>query len=292
MRKAEIASKFDEIVAFSEVEKFLDTPVKRYSSGMYVRLAFAVAAHVEPEILIVDEVLSVGDARFQKKCLGKMEQVGSEGRTVIYVSHSLATVARLCPRCLLLESGTIVADGPTDGVVRRYLSGSTSASSTYVQPHDPKKDMNLRSVALKGARGEGEGHVRYDEPIAVCIEYEINRPVSDCTVWAALQTMEGILVLSTADHDMVPAMLENRHPGHYRATLAIPEKWLNVGEYNVVVGLVQNRPLTVYDRVETINFTVAEVGTPGSMTQEGVRRGVLQPYLPWHTERISETPAE
>ena len=104
--------------------------------------------------------------------------------------------------------------------------------------------------------------------------------------------MEGTLVFSTADHDMFPEMLERREPGYYRATLAIPEKWLNVGEYNVVVGLVQNRPLTVYDRVETINFTVVEVGTPGSMTQEGVRRGVLQPYLPWRTERVSESTPE
>src|SRR5262249_14913661 len=122
MRKAEIARKFDEIVDFSQLERFLDTPVKYYSSGMYVRLGFAVAAHLEPEILLIDEVLAVGDFRFQKKCLAKMEDVAHGGRTVIFVSHNLSAVTRICPRAILLEEGRIVADGPAHRVVGRYLN--------------------------------------------------------------------------------------------------------------------------------------------------------------------------
>src|SRR4051794_211681 len=124
LARRQIAALFDEIVAFSEVEKFIDTPVKRYSSGMYVRLAFAVAAHLDPEILILDEVLSVGDASFQKKCLGKMNEVSKDGRTVIFVSHNMGTIVRICSRCILIDGGRIAADGPVDSAVRSYLETS------------------------------------------------------------------------------------------------------------------------------------------------------------------------
>src|SRR6201997_761360 len=130
MSRAEIKAKFDEIVAFAEVERFLDTPVKRYSSGMYVRLAFAVAAHLEPEILIVDEVLAVGDAAFQKKCLGKMEDVSHSGRTVIFVSHNMETVARLCNKSILLDSGKLKQIGNTEDVIKSYLHTGTGANSS------------------------------------------------------------------------------------------------------------------------------------------------------------------
>ena len=132
MKKAEIDCKFDQIVDFSGVEKFIDTPVKRYSSGMYVRLAFAVAAHLEPEILIVDEVLAVGDASFQKKCLGKMQDVGKEGRTVLFVSHSMAAIARLCERTILLDEGRVLQDGPSHQVVTAYLASGRGTPALRV----------------------------------------------------------------------------------------------------------------------------------------------------------------
>lgn len=152
MSRAEIESKFDAIVAFAEVERFLDTPVKRYSSGMYVRLAFAVAAHLEPEILVVDEVLAVGDAAFQKKCLGKMGEVARTGRTVLFVSHNMAAVRALCTRAILLQSGEIVADGDTEAIVEQYMSQSLSAAD---QPHEKlplhhaKYGLSLQSVDLE-----------------------------------------------------------------------------------------------------------------------------------------------
>lgn len=281
MSKAEINSKFDEIVAFSEVEKFLDTPVKRYSSGMYVRLAFAVAAHLEPEILILDEVLSVGDLQFQKKCLGKMEEVGKEGRTVIFVSHSLGAISNICSSAILLDKGRLISNGATYDTIKNYLSINTGSSNCYSLESDNTKAMNLRRVSLNPDKGQTSTEVRYDEPIVIRVEYEVNSSTSNATVWVGLQTVEGVRVFDTADHDLNPEMLGRRVPGYYMTDVLIPEKWLNVGEYNVVVGVVENNPVVVYNREETIIFNVTEVGSPGSVFKENVRRGVLQPYLEW-----------
>jgi lipopolysaccharide transport system ATP-binding protein len=287
MSRAEIASKFDEIVAFAEVERFIDTPVKRYSSGMYVRLAFAVAAHLEPEILIVDEVLSVGDIQFQKKCLGKIEDVGREGRTVLFVSHAMAAVSRLCSKCVLLRSGELVSFGDTESVIRQYLAEDTVKATDYALPADARKDMQLRGVSLNPEAGARTTDLRYDEPFVLRIEYDVNRPVSDCLVWLALQTIDGVIVFVTTDHDVDQRWLERREPGRYRADVEIPGKWLNVGEYTVLIGVVRNNPVEVFNREETISFEIVEIGTPGSITKEGVRRGVLQPYLPWTTEKTT-----
>lgn len=152
MTKVEIRKKFDEIVAFAEIEKFLDTPVKRYSSGMYVRLAFAVAAHLEPEILIVDEVLAVGDAQFQKKCLGKMEEVGKEGRTVLFVSHNMTAVQSLCNRCIILRAGHVQTDEQPNEAVRIYL-GDSLASYTFVRPHSTRSGPHFISGKVLSDRG-------------------------------------------------------------------------------------------------------------------------------------------
>jgi lipopolysaccharide transport system ATP-binding protein len=280
MSKQEIRRKFDEIVAFAEVERFLDTPVKRYSSGMYVRLAFSVAAHLEPEILIVDEVLAVGDAQFQQKCLGKMEDVGNEGRTVLFVSHNMGSINRLCSRCLLLDKGQLVASGDNQSVIRQYLSNSSSATM-FELPQDPEREMSLRRVMLNPDRTDRSAEIRYDEPLTIRVEYDVNSPVDNCTVWIGIQTMEGVIAFCTADHDTNPEMLRARAPGHYQADIAIPAKWLNAGEYNVIVGVVRNNPVVVYNREETLTFSVLDVGTPGSVLREGVRKGVLQPILEW-----------
>src|SRR5499426_1186639 len=148
MSQTEIQCKFDEIVAFAEVEKFIDTPVKRYSSGMYVRLAFAVAAHLEPEILVVDEVLAVGDHRFQQKCLSKMHDVATHGRTILFVSHNMGAISRLCQRTILLNEGRVVTIGPTADVVQLYTVSNTLGRAEYLQPAAPEKAMNVRRVAI------------------------------------------------------------------------------------------------------------------------------------------------
>jgi lipopolysaccharide transport system ATP-binding protein len=286
MSKVEIKRKFEEIVDFAEVEKFLDTPVKRYSSGMYVRLAFAVAAHLEPEILVVDEVLAVGDAEFQKKCLGKMESVGREGRTILFVSHNMGAINRLTSHCFLLHKGALVSSGSTAKVIKDYLSSNIHSEIAYDQPHNDNKDINLRRVIFNPESEEKTEEVRYDRQIVIRLEYEVNRPVSNCTVWLAIETIEGVMVFTTADYDQNMEMLRQRAPGYYRSDVVIPAQWLNGGQYVAVVGIVKNTPVIVYDRVEALSFTVLEIGSPGSILQAGTRRGVLQPILDWTHAKI------
>lgn len=186
MRKTEIDCKFDEIIAFAEIEKFLDTPVKRYSSGMYVRLAFAVAAHLEPEILLVDEVLAVGDAAFQKKCLGKMEHVAREGRTVLFVSHNMAAISSLCTRGLLLDRGHLIASGSPQQVVEEYLSTSRFyAGTALVERTDRTGNGRLRftNATILNGRGESVECVASGQDIAIALEYTIlNSQVLDHAV--------------------------------------------------------------------------------------------------------------
>ncbi len=195
MKHAEINRKFDEIVAFSEVEKFIDTPVKRYSSGMYVRLAFAVAAHLEPEILIVDEVLAVGDYEFQKKCLGKMDNVAKTGRTVLYVSHSMESITRLCTRVILLENGQISRDGDPNEVVQDYLGrGLTGTVGLYSQtvPPNPKQDAWISRVELLDDAGANRESFVTGEPMRFRISFELTYPSSYVEVGLALTNQKGI----------------------------------------------------------------------------------------------------
>lgn len=236
MRRSEIRRKFDEIVEFAEVERFLDTPVKRYSSGMYLRLAFAVAAHLEPEILMVDEVLAVGDARFQRKCLGKMREVSSrEGRTVLFVSHNLGAVQRLCTRCLLLDDGALVAQGPTGEIVARYLAGRGLAT------------LPGQWIDLSGVERSGTGEARVEaircvggDP-AVAFQPSSERPLEiELTIAADAPREAGNLAVTF--YDMAGTKLVNAdtlalgrtlalRPGHNRVALRIEALHLNPGVY-------------------------------------------------------------
>jgi lipopolysaccharide transport system ATP-binding protein len=196
MSRAEINRKFDEIVAFAEVEKFIDTPVKHYSSGMGLRLGFAVAAHLEPEILIVDEVLAVGDVAFQKKCLGKMGQVAGEGRTVLFVSHNMAAVRNLCPRAILLESGSILTSGPTEEVITRYLlEGSAQTSHTVALPRTdaPAVGTSLRFCSGKGLPGT---EFRLGEPWRVILEFETRQVYEHFIAGVGIVTLDSVPVVT------------------------------------------------------------------------------------------------
>jgi lipopolysaccharide transport system ATP-binding protein len=205
MRKVEIDRNFDEIVAFAEVAKFIDTPVKFYSSGMYVRLAFAVAAHLEPEILIVDEVLAVGDARFQKKCMNKMQDVGQQGRTVLFVSHSMQSIMRMCDRTILLEHGKVIADGPSHQVISTYLGKGTGSSGERVWPDiqtAPGKDITrLRAVRVCNAQGETIDSVDIREP--VCLEMEFDVLKADYMLLPHFNVVneDNVRVFTTVDVD-------------------------------------------------------------------------------------------
>ncbi|MEA2173735.1 MAG: lipopolysaccharide transport system ATP-binding protein [Blastocatellia bacterium] len=282
MSRAEIESKFDEIVAFAEVEKFLDTPVKRYSSGMYVRLAFAVAAHLEPEILVVDEVLAVGDHAFQQKCLSKMQDVSARGRTVLFVSHNMGAISRLCQRCILLDQGRVIDIGPTSKVVQSYMTSGLVQRSEYLQAAEPSKEMNLRRVALVGGLDqELKSEVAYHEGFRFLIEYEVARPVAGVSVSIVLYTADGTCAFVSADTDQHDELLGTRAKGNYRTSVLIPAEWLNIGRYTVNVTVASAATSgVVYDDVEALVFNVVDTGSPGS--RHGIeRKGVLQPLLNW-----------
>lgn len=235
MHRAEIRAKFDEIVAFAEVERFLDTPVKRYSSGMYVRLAFAVAAHLEPEILIIDEVLAVGDAEFQKKCLGKMEDVAHQGRTVLFVSHQMNSVRTLCSRCLLLRNGLLLTDGPVEDVISAYLQ-ATPADARWLNNPAAPEHANSHFLPLHFALVDGNGQalareVRADERVGFLIEGEISVLDPALVVGFALYTSERQLLFWSLQTDTQPDRWPKLQIGFNRLIGWLPEHVLNEGDY-------------------------------------------------------------
>jgi lipopolysaccharide transport system ATP-binding protein len=285
MRRTEIRKQFDEIVAFAEVERFLDTPVKRYSSGMYVRLAFAVAAHLQTEILIIDEVLAVGDHTFQQKCLSKMQDVSSDGRTILFVSHNIGAVSRLCARCLLLDGGQVREAGPTTAIVQAYLTAGAPHRAEIDFDPRPDQDVNLRSVRLR-AGGEVRGEVGYHEDLGVEVEYEIHRPLRGATIGVGLFSIDGTCVFLSADYDGDPGLLaRDRTPGRYRTSLTIPRRWLNPGRY-VIHASATNVIGDVFANVEALSFTIIDTGSPGAGNGTP-RRGVLQPALDWTTSAVA-----
>ncbi|HEY6805821.1 MAG TPA: ABC transporter ATP-binding protein [Pyrinomonadaceae bacterium] len=287
MSHKEIESKFDEIVAFAEVDKFIDTPVKRYSSGMYVRLAFAVAAHLEPEILVVDEVLAVGDYNFQQKCLNKMQDVSKRGRTVLFVSHNMGAISRLCERCILLDQGRLVSAGSTASIVQTYMTSGLMERAEYTQDSSTEKAVNLTRIALVDQRGEVSGDISYDGEAKFVLDYEVNQTVTGVSVGIALFTVDGTCAFVTGDFDSHPELLGQRQPGRYQTVVQIPPRWLNTGRYTVTVYIANGSTGVVYDSLEALVFNVVDTGTPGS--RHGVeRKGVLQPVLDWTTTLTSK----
>lgn len=253
MSKREIQRKFDEIVAFAEVEKFLDTPVKRYSSGMYVRLAFAVAAHLEPEILIVDEVLAVGDAQFQNKCLGKMKDVAHSGRTVLFVSHNMAAIRQLCDSAIMLRKGEMVFAGTAEEGVKHYLNSAETAAATIgtTSPY---------GIQLVAAALEDEDHVRTQSPIfdrnyKLNIKLNAHSPLSDCAVVVRIYDMMGTLVssLCTIEEGLEPFALKDEREVSFK----LPHLSLYPGSYRASIFLYRsNDPVTYLEAEDVISFEV------------------------------------
>lgn len=260
MRRAEIRSKFDEIVAFSEVERFLDTPVKRYSSGMYVRLAFAVAAHLDPEILIVDEVLAVGDQQFQQKCLGKMHQVATgEGRTVLFVSHNLSAVLSLCTRGLMLERGRLVADGPIEQVANRYLSGGGPLAGKYVRPADaPRRPASILSITLLNSDGQLTSCVDNGRPLSVQIEYQI-ADGSTLALTPSISVRNTLGLDLFQHHARLNKQVISRPPPHGKIAFNMPKIPLPAGKYYLSASLVAEHEGRIVDQVENaLEFEVID----------------------------------
>lgn len=236
MTRQEIKKKFDEIIDFAELEKFLDTPVKRYSSGMYVRLAFAVAAHLEPEILLVDEVLAVGDVAFQKKCLGKMGNVAREGRTVLFVSHNMAAISNLCKKCMLLDKGKIVINGQTETVITGYLSEVSESSLISLRDRRDRKGqgrLRFTDTWIENAKGQRISCARSGESIKIVARYETEEGVemSNLIVAFAISTITGVSLtdlsnVTTGDY------FRGKIPGKGRVECIIPKLPLNAGSYS------------------------------------------------------------
>ena len=278
MSKTEVRSKFDEIVAFAELEKFIDTPVKRYSSGMYVSLAFAVAAHLEPEILVVDEVLAVGDAAFQKKCLGKMKDVAKHGRTVLFVSHNMAAVRSLCERGILLHNGTIEIDAKAGVAIDRYIGSSSGMAVTEYKATDCCTDdgmPKLLTARLVPKQGSDVGICLLDTPIDVLVEVWNPIPGAVLHLNLLLYTEDGTCVLNTFS-DMA-----QREEGLWRARCEIPGRFLNSRSYSVRLLLVRDQHRPLCDLHDVLTFSVHE--TDRNIDWFGNWPGVVRPSLTWKT---------
>ncbi len=291
MKRAEIDRKFDEIVAFSEVEQFIDTPVKRYSSGMYLRLAFAVAAHLEPEILVVDEVLAVGDASFQKKSLGKMNDVANEGRTVLFVSHNMSAVLRLTQEAIVLEKGRLVMRAPTPEAVDYYLSSGHGVAGERIWAADevPAAAAPFRPLAvrIRNPQGKVVDTIRSVEPFTIEMEYELAAPISGLRIGFYLMTARGEPVFTTFDTDD-PQKFETyatRPAGRYLSRCEIPADLLNQGRYSLNVNASAYNVRRYFYEEQTLDFNVDASGAPGMHWVEP-RPGAVRPRLHWEIEAL------
>jgi lipopolysaccharide transport system ATP-binding protein len=291
MKSAEIDRKFDEIVDFSEVGQFIDTPVKRYSSGMYLRLAFAVAAHLEPEILVVDEVLAVGDAEFQRKCLGKMGDVAQQGRTVLFVSHNMSAILRLTQEAIVLKKGQLIKRAPTAEAVDYYLSSGQAESGERIWEADdvpaasaPFKPISLR---IKDCTGKVVDTVRSTEPLTIEWEYQIDAPITGLRLGLYLNTMRGEYVFTTFDTDDAKQYEQfgARQAGRYVSRCEIPADFFNEGRYYFGVNASSFAVRRYFMDENALSFNVDISGAPGTQWPE-VRQGPVRPRLDWKIEKV------
>jgi lipopolysaccharide transport system ATP-binding protein len=297
MGRREIQRKFDEIVGFAEVEQFIDTPVKRYSSGMYMRLAFAVAAHLEPEILFVDEALAVGDSKFQRKCIARMAEVGREGRTVVFVSHSMSAITRLCPRAILLDHGRVIADGSVAEVTAAYLRSDLGAVAHRFWPDAATAPgdhvVRLRSIGV--IRQDRAFHAMADirRPVVLEMAYDILQPGYAPIPGLHFYNEEGVCVFVTADTD--PEWRRRQKPvGRYVSRVTIVGDLLNEGTLVVDAAIRSIDPVTVHAHErEAVAFQVVDGIDGDSMRGDygSVVPGVVRPRLDWRTNLQEELPA-
>jgi lipopolysaccharide transport system ATP-binding protein len=293
MKRAEIDAKFDEIVDFSEVTQYIDTPVKRYSSGMYLRLAFAVAAHLEPEILVVDEVLAVGDAEFQKKCLGKMGDVAQQGRTILFVSHNMSAILRLTEEAIVLNKGQLIMRGPSQEAVDFYLSSGQSQAGerTWAADEVPAASQPFTPISLKVKERSGKvaDTVRSTEPVMIEFEYKLDSSITGLRVGLYVSTMRGEYIFTSFDTD-TPALYETfdtRTAGHYLSRAEIPADIFNEGRYMVGVNASSFGVRRYFMDENALAFNVDISGAPGTQWGEP-RVGPIRPRLNWEILRLDD----
>jgi ABC-type polysaccharide/polyol phosphate transport system ATPase subunit len=277
MARREIDRRFDEIAEFSGVTRFLDTPVKRYSSGMYLRLAFAVAAHLDSDIMAIDEVLAVGDAEFQRKCLGKMGALEREGRTVVFVSHNLDAIARLCRTTVWLERGQVQAYGPTRDVIGAYLSSGITRAAQAEFPDRPGDVISLRSATLFDADGNPAVQLHRDRPLTIEARFVVRRPVPGLDITVFVDSLRAVRVLDEAWSENAPD--ERGAPGEYVARVTVPPL-LAVGDYAAGIWIGSAYETHVYEE-DVLRFRL-EGSTKGRADR------VLQLGLRWDVEQIGE----
>lgn len=290
MSRTEVDHKFDEIMAFAELEQFIDTPVKRYSSGMYVRLAFAVAAHLEPEILMVDEVLAVGDAAFQKKCLGRMKDVARGGKTVLFVSHNMGMIRSLCSRGILLLSGNIAMDSKADDVVSHYLTHTLDDQNPGGQVHwevenaPGVEDLKLLSIRLLGVDGQPKGLFDVNHPINIEITYRALKLIRGMRISLVVNTEDNVIAFASSNEHYQSPHVE---PGVYRAICTIPPHLLNEKQYTInVVADIPNVRMLLPHGEQYLAFGVSGGGHIGSAAPS-TWPGVIAPKLNWVTMKVA-----
>lgn len=287
MRRNEVAAKFEQIVEFAEIGEFIDTPVKRYSSGMYVRLAFSVAAHLEPEILLVDEVLAVGDASFQKKCMGRMQEVGRDGRTILFVSHNMTAINSICPTTICVEDGRVAEIGPTSAVVQNYLArGQAGANGVYIhKPEELEGKAVIYKVASVDATGRESGVLDLSQEFSIEIQYELREVLSGIHLSLQILAEDGYTsIYSVSDVELQPDLLNPRKPGRYRANVKFPSCALNTGAYYVYVGLASR--FSIFSKVSNLRLEVIDRVGVIQMLGHARKPSVSAMQFPWVTEQI------
>jgi lipopolysaccharide transport system ATP-binding protein len=288
MKRSDITARFDEIVAFAETEAFVDTPLKKYSSGMYLRLAFAVAAHLQPDILIIDEVLAVGDAAFQRKCLGKMGDVAKQGRTVLFVSHNMGAVRQLCTRAMVFSTGRLEFDGLTDEAISYYLTktvpkaGDSEGLIVFDGDGDPAAEIALRAIRLTDSVGQVRGLFDSTDAIRVEIDYEVRARLRGLRAILQITTQEGEQAFVSTDH---VAREPEQAPGRYRTTCVVPGGLLNRRMYMVGVGFEIPGIRAPVPRQDYLTFVISGGGNHGSTFPERWP-GVVCPALDWKTDPL------
>jgi lipopolysaccharide transport system ATP-binding protein len=281
MSRAEIRRKFDEIVSFAEVERFVDTPVKRYSSGMYVRLAFAVAAHLEPDVLIVDEVLAVGDAAFQRKCLGKMGGMRSEGRAVLVVTHNMSLVTQLCKTVVWLDHGCVVEIGPTAAVVSRYLSEGLTDLMAWHPDRSLSEVFEYHEVALEHLDGRrSEEAFSADMAVVVFLDYTVKDKIPPGRLSLRIAREDGLVLLTTSNTDGVPTPNVSWPVGRQRVRCTIPGGILAPAKYFVTVSEPLEHGNALHENI--LSFTVSD---QNSLVARDQREGTIAPLLEWTEEK-------
>jgi lipopolysaccharide transport system ATP-binding protein len=295
MKKAEIVRKFDQIVDFAELERFLDTPVKRYSSGMYMRLAFAVASHLEPEILVIDEVLAVGDASFQKKCLGKMSDVAMEGRTVLFVSHNMIAMQSLCRRVMWLHAGEIVESGPAGDVVNNYLKAAVGSAALLEEVWDdvataPGNDVvRLHSVRVHPQDSNSNEPLNMKTPFLIEVEYWNLLPDAHLHLTLHLYTEQDVVAFTTGNGADLAEGARRAPAGLVRCVCYVPADLLNAGRHRFVLLVVKDSSSLCYRYESGISFEIVDLQERDG-TWYGREPGAVRPLLRWTTEYLAKTP--